>query len=125
MQSSKTPKAAVAQRSSQKARSVSPDDEAQNLQNDLALQRLLRESNLLSEHAKREDPRRLHHLTLDARISHLGGKEAAKGNVPLRIRKGIETAKIKRQEKIEREAQEAGILMPVKRKSKPEKVRTR
>jgi len=48
-----------------------------------------------------------------------------KGNVPLRIRKGIEAAKAKRQEKSEREAQEAGILLPVKRKSKPMKVRER
>jgi hypothetical protein len=64
-------------------------------------------------------------LTLDSRISHLGGKEIPKGNVPLRIRKGIEVAKAKRQEKSEREAQEAGILMPVKLKSKPLKVRER
>ena len=80
---------------------------------------------MLSEHASREDPGRLRHLTLDSRISHLGGKETPKGNVPLRIRKGIEAAKAKRQEKSEREAQEAGILMPVKRKSKPMKVRER
>jgi hypothetical protein len=45
--------------------------------------------------------------------------------MPLRIRKGIEAAKVKRQEKSEREAQEAGILMPVKRKTKPMKVRER
>ena len=48
-----------------------------------------------------------------------------KGNVPLRIRKGIDAAKAKRLEKSEREAQEAGILLPVKRKSKPVKVRER
>ena len=64
-------------------------------------------------------------MTLDARISHLGGKEAAKGNVPLRIRKGIETTKKQKQEKTEREAQEAGILMPVKHKKMPGKVRER
>jgi len=103
----------------------SEDEEAQNLQNDIALQRLLRESNLLSEHVSRQDPGRLRHLTLDSRISHLGGKESPKGNIPLRIRKGIEAANVKRQEKSEREAQEAGILMPVKRKSKPTKVRER
>ena len=114
------------QKPAQAIRTVSSEDEeAQNIQHDIALQRLLRESNLLSEHASREDPGRLRHLTLDSRISHLGGKEIPKGNVPLRIRKGIEAAKVKRQEKSEREAQEAGILMPVKQKSKPVKVRER
>jgi hypothetical protein len=107
-------------------RSGAPDDdEALNLQNDIALQRLLRESNLLSEHATKDDPGRLRHLTLDARISHLGGKEVTKGNVPLRIRKGIQTAKKTRQEKGEQEAKEAGILMPVKRKAKASKPRER
>jgi hypothetical protein len=116
----------MATKKPQAVRSGTPeDDEAQKLQNDLALQRLLRESNLLSEHASKDDPGRLHHLTLDARISHLGGKEIAKGNVPLKIRKGIETAKKTRQEKGEREAKEAGILMPVKRKAKVEKPRER
>src|ERR1700733_5915117 len=93
-----------------------PDDEAQNLKYDIELQRLLRESNLLSEHSAKENHGRLHHLTLDARISHLGGKEAAKGVVPIRIRKGIETTRKQKQQKTEREAKEAGILMPVKRK---------
>jgi hypothetical protein len=37
----------------------------------------------------------------------------------------MEEAKKKREEKREREAQEAGILMPVKRKVKTEKVRER
>jgi hypothetical protein len=64
-------------------------------------------------------------LTLDARISHLGGKEAVKGNVPHRIRKGIETTRKEKQAKTEREAQEAGILMPVKRQAKPQKARER
>jgi hypothetical protein len=64
-------------------------------------------------------------LTLDARISHLGGKEAVKGVVPIRIRKGIETTRKQKEQKTEREAKEAGILMPVKRKKKPEKVQER
>jgi hypothetical protein len=126
LKSSKLPKAPASQKINQLTQELSPeDDEAQNLKHDIALQRLLRESNLLAEYATKEDPGRLRHLTLDSRISHLGGKEIAKGNVPLRIQKGIETAKAKRREKSEREAQEAGILMPVKRKSKPEKVRER
>ena len=118
------PKAATAHMIIQPKLATSPeDDEAQNIKHDIALQRLLRESNLLAEYATKEDPGRLRHLTLDSRISHLGGKEIAKGNIPLRIQKGIEIAKAKRRKKSEREAQEAGILMPVKRKSKPEKVR--
>jgi hypothetical protein len=101
------------------------DNEAQNLKNDIDLQRLLRESNLLAEHATKGDPARLHHLTLNARISHLGGKEERRGNVPLKIQKGIKQAKVQRQEKKEREAQEAGILMPVKRKRQAQKPRER
>ena len=125
MKSSKTPKSAAAPTKLQTPRSVTIDDEAQNIQNDIALQRLLRESNLLVEYAAREDPGRLRHLTLESRISHLGGKEESKPNIPLRIRKGIETAKKRREEKKEREASEAGILIPVKRKPKPQKTRER
>ena len=64
-------------------------------------------------------------MTLDARISHLGGKEANKGNVPLRIRKGIENAKKRREDKREKEAREAGIVMAMKQKSRVEKPRQR
>jgi len=64
-------------------------------------------------------------LTLDARISHLGGKESVKGSIPARIRQGIEHAKQKRQAKKENEAKEAGILMPVKRKAKTDTPRQR
>jgi hypothetical protein len=45
----------------------------------------------------------------------------AKGNVPLIIRKGFETAKKTRQVKGKWEVKEVGILMPVKRKTKVEK----
>jgi Domain of unknown function (DUF4602) len=55
----------------------------------------------------------------------LGGKEANKGNVPLRIRKGIQNAKKQREEKKEKEAREAGIVMATKQKNKPEKTRQR
>src|SRR5208282_5904815 len=65
----------------------------------------------------------IRHLTLDARISHLGGKEALEGRMPTRMRQGLELAKKKRQAKKEQEAQEAGILMPVKWKVKVEKPR--
>jgi hypothetical protein len=64
-------------------------------------------------------------LTLNARILYLGVKEAVKGVVPLRIHKGIEATRKQKQAKTEREAKEAGILMPVKRKKKPEKVKER
>jgi hypothetical protein len=41
------------------------------------------------------------------------------------MRQGLESARKKRQEKKERESQEAGILMPVKRRAKVEKPRER
>ena len=119
------PKSPLSNAKHQPVRSTSPDDEAENLKNDVALQRLLRESNLLLESKIRDNPGRLRHKALDDRISYLGGKETAKGNVPLRIRKGIEAAREIKQEKKEKEAQEAGIVLPVKRKSKPGKLRER
>jgi hypothetical protein len=60
----------------------------------------------------------LHHLTLDARISHLGGKDVPRGRVPTRIVRGIEAAKTARERKLENEAQEAGILLPVKKRER-------
>jgi hypothetical protein len=41
------------------------------------------------------------------------------------MRQGLESARKKRQEKKEKESQEAGILMPVKQKAKLEKRRER
>jgi Domain of unknown function (DUF4602) len=125
-QSSKLPKAANSKKVAPQPEPNAPsDDERENLKNDVALQRLLRESNILAEYHDRDDPGRLRHRTIESRISHLGGKEGPKGNIPLRIRKGIETAKVQRQEKKEREAQEAGLIMPKKRKVKPVKTRER
>ena len=79
----------------------------------------------MAEYSNKDDPGKIRHLTLDARISRLGGKEPPRRNDPLRIRQGIETAKQERAEKRVREAKEAGIVMPVKRKAKAEKVRER
>jgi hypothetical protein len=104
---------------------ASSGEEAENLKNDVALQRLLRESNILAEYNDGGDPGRLRHRTLDLRISHLGGKEQKTANVPLRIRKGIRMAKVRREEKKEKEAKEAGLIMPKNRKVKPVKKKER
>ena len=45
--------------------------------------------------------------------------------MPLRIRKGIEDAKKRREDKKEKEAKEAGIVMAMKQKSRVEKPRQR
>ena len=119
------PKSANSTTKRQAVRSTSPDEEVQNLKNDIALQRLLRESNLLSEAKIRDDPGRVRHKALDARISHLGGNELPKPNTPARIRKGIEAKRKSTEAKREREAQDAGIVLPVKRKSKAVKGRDR
>lgn len=125
-QSSKLPKSANSKKVVQEAEAeASSDEERENLKDDIALQRLLRESNILAEYNDSDDPGRLRRRTLDSRISHLGGKEVPKGNIPLRIQKGIETAKIRRQAKGEREAKEAGLVLPKKRKTKAGKTRER
>ena len=92
---------------------------------DIALQRLLRESDLFSSSTSKKKPEKLHHLTLDSRIEHLGGRKEAAPKVPVKIRKGIEGAKRKKEEKVEREAKEAGIVTPIKKQKEKRKERER
>ncbi|PWW76920.1 hypothetical protein C7212DRAFT_279229 [Tuber magnatum] len=88
-----------------------PRSEAEMLKNDLALQRLLRESHLLdSTSGKATGKNRLR--ALESRIQALGGKDITiQKNMPMAIRKGITAAREKRELKRRKNAKEAGIVL--------------
>ncbi|KAA8910460.1 hypothetical protein FN846DRAFT_775219 [Sphaerosporella brunnea] len=101
------------------------EDEALNLKNDLALQRLLRESHLLGAGSSTLEATGAARLkALNLRIEALGGKrEVEKQNTPMHIRKGIEEKKSMREKKRRREAKEAGIVL--EKEVKERKIRKR
>jgi len=83
------------------------------LKNDLALQRLLRESHLLDPTSdKLEATGRNRLKALESRMQALGGKDTtAQKNVPMAIRKGIAAAREERELKRRKNAKEAGIVL--------------
>ncbi|CUS07191.1 unnamed protein product [Tuber aestivum] len=90
-----------------------PRSEAEMLKNDLALQRLLRESHLLdSTSGKLEATGKNRLRALESRIQALGGKDiTTQKNVPMAIRKGITAAREGRELKRRESAKEAGIVL--------------
>ena len=90
-----------------------PRSEAEMLKNDLALQRLLRESHLLDSTSDRLEATGRNRLkALESRIQALGGKDTtAQKNVPMAIRKGIAAAREVRELKRRKNAKEAGIVL--------------
>jgi hypothetical protein len=85
------------------------------MKNDIALQRLLAESHLLSGDASQGyDPKGKARLkALDLRFQALGSKESvfAQGNMPMNMRKGIHNKNRGREEKRRNDAKEAGIIL--------------
>ncbi|KAG0635169.1 hypothetical protein HOY80DRAFT_1025279 [Tuber brumale] len=90
-----------------------PRSEAEMLKNDLALQRLLRESHLLdSTSGKLEATGKNRLKALESRIQALGGKDITiQKKVPMAIRKGIAAAREERELKRRKNAKEAGIVL--------------
>jgi Domain of unknown function (DUF4602) len=108
-----------------------PDNEAQNLKNDVALQRLLAESHLLSEAASASQSTSLElagkarHRALALRMRSLAGGgplsalakdvapdgAAAGGVMPMAMRRGIDRRRREREERRRREAREAGVVL--------------
>jgi hypothetical protein len=97
-----------------------PDDESNNLQNDLALQRLLKESHLLdastfsatgTASSAPEGAARL--KALDMRIRDLGGKKShlQQDRMPIAFRKGMVAKAGEREDKRRTEAKENGIIL--------------
>lgn len=108
-----------------------PEDSAAFLANDLALQRLIAESHILSaaggnashwqsQHAastaantRAFSTGRTIRKTTDMRVQALGAKESilAQAKMPMAMRKGIVTTAVSKEEKRRREARENGIIL--------------
>ncbi|GAB7343685.1 hypothetical protein MBLNU457_1671t2 [Dothideomycetes sp. NU457] len=117
---------------SSKPTSTAPDEnETANLQNDIALQRLLTESHLLdpSKSTSLNPSGANRHKATDLRLLNLGSKTSilAQKNMPLAHRKGIARKAGEREERRRREARENGVVLErvVKKDDKGEKRRER
>ncbi|KAF4548166.1 Hypothetical protein D9617_31g064020 [Elsinoe fawcettii] len=95
------------------------EGEKLNLKNDLALQRLLSESHLLSSSGS-EAAGKNRLKALELRLQGLGAKESvlAQKDMPLAHRKGIEGKKCRREEERRREAKENGIVLEREKRAK-------
>ncbi|ODQ65514.1 hypothetical protein NADFUDRAFT_50796 [Nadsonia fulvescens var. elongata DSM 6958] len=102
---------------------TAPDDEI-NLEHDIALQRLIKESHILAEHGN--DPSssgfsgvdlslqpmgKTRLKILESRIENLGAKSLKGDKMPMSVRKGIDAKNTDRRTKYEKHAKEAGIIL--------------
>ncbi|KAI0598533.1 hypothetical protein F4775DRAFT_175925 [Biscogniauxia sp. FL1348] len=106
--------------SKRKPAPTTADEDAPSLvRNDLALQRLLSESHLLSSStaatgsSETEHAGRNRHLATDLRVAALGAKSSiyTQAKMPMAVRKGIAAAAAGREAKRRREARENGIVL--------------
>ncbi|KAL1969015.1 hypothetical protein VTN77DRAFT_849 [Rasamsonia byssochlamydoides] len=100
-----------------KSTKTKEDDEdamdAENLKNDLALQRLLKESHLLESASDLNPTGKNRHKALDLRMQSLGAKKSLfeQEKMPMSHRKGIIAKAAKKEEVRRREARENGIIL--------------
>ncbi|RDW78794.1 uncharacterized protein DSM5745_05646 [Aspergillus mulundensis] len=89
------------------------DVESLNLKNDLALQRLLKESHLLESASDLAPTGKNRHKALDLRMQELGAKSSLyhQKNMPSSMRKGIKAKAVSKEDKRRREARENGIIL--------------
>lgn len=88
------------------------ETEADNLKNDLALQRLLKESHLLESASELAPTGKNRHKALDLRMQSLGSKGSIyKQNMPSSIRRGIQSKATQKEDRRRREARENGIIL--------------
>ncbi|PYH89522.1 hypothetical protein BO71DRAFT_336503 [Aspergillus ellipticus CBS 707.79] len=86
--------------------------DADNLKNDLALQRLLKESHLLESASELAPTGKNRIKALDLRMQELGAKASLyKQNMPSSHRRGIQAKADTREDKRRREARESGIIL--------------
>ncbi|KAL4770784.1 hypothetical protein BDW60DRAFT_75689 [Aspergillus nidulans var. acristatus] len=101
--------------SSKKAKNDEDDKdiESLNLKNDLALQRLLKESHLLESASDLAPTGKNRHKALDLRMQELGAKNSLyhQKNMPSSIRKGIKAKAVSKEDKRRREARENGVIL--------------
>ena len=89
-------------------------NEVDDLKNDLALQRLLKESHLLTSDFSHTDPTgKNRHKATDLRLLDLGSKSSifTQKNMPKSHRQGIAKKGVEREESRRREARENGIVL--------------
>ncbi|KAL3476107.1 hypothetical protein BJX99DRAFT_258815 [Aspergillus californicus] len=88
-------------------------DETLNLKNDLALQRLLKESHLLESASDLAPSGKNRHKALDLRMQELGAKTSLfhQQKMPSSMRKGIKAKAVSKDDKRRREARENGIVL--------------
>ncbi|KAI9368766.1 hypothetical protein BJX61DRAFT_199524 [Aspergillus egyptiacus] len=100
-------------RSKKKSEDEDDNDEALNLKNDLALQRLLKESHLLESASDLAPTGKNRHKALDLRMQELGAKDSLyrQKKMPSAMRKGIKAKASSKEEKRRREARENGIIL--------------
>ena len=96
------------------------NSDAANLQKDLALQRLLKESHLLDSQSSLAHVGSNRHKALDLRLQDMGSKSSIyrQQKMPIAQRKGINAKSIERDENRRRQAQENGIILEKALKSK-------
>ncbi|KAL4991199.1 hypothetical protein BDW68DRAFT_174345 [Aspergillus falconensis] len=89
------------------------DAESLNLTNDLALQRLLKESHLLDSASDLAPTGKNRHKALDLRMQELGARNSLydQKNMPSSMRKGIKAKAVSKEDKRRREARENGIIL--------------
>lgn len=101
-------------KSANKPSDVEVDNEAVNLQHDLALQRLLSESHLLDPGSSDLNPTGKNRLkAMDLRLQSLGAKKSIfeQNKMPKSHREGIQAKAIKTDTNRRREAKENGIIL--------------
>ncbi|EAW24121.1 uncharacterized protein NFIA_036930 [Aspergillus fischeri NRRL 181] len=103
---------------SKKAKNEKEDDDdddvmdAEHLKNDLALQRLLKESHLLDSASELAPTGKNRLKALDLRMQSLGAKTSLyQQNMPSSLRRGIKAKALTKEEKRRREAKENGIIL--------------
>lgn len=91
------------------------DDQAErlNLKHDLDLQRLLKESNLLSAARASDSAGLVRQKSTDLRLQSLGARNSlyTQDKMPMSHRKGIAASKAQREDQRRREAKENGIIL--------------
>ncbi|WEW56568.1 pre-rRNA processing and 40S ribosomal subunit assembly [Emydomyces testavorans] len=100
-----------------KTKSAAVDDEeaneVMNLKNDLALQRLLKESHLLESAHDLNPTGKNRHRAIDIRMQSIGAADSiyTQKNMPMSHKRGIEAKAAKKEETRRREARENGIIL--------------
>lgn len=113
----KAPRGREAGQSTSKMRKDKPDEddatEKLNVQHDLDLQRLLKESNLLSSTRASDSAGILRQKSTDLRLQSLGARSSlyTQDKMPMSHRKGIAASRAQREDKRRRDAKENGIIL--------------